>query len=189
MSMAKLIVGLAGEMGCGKGTATKYIVEKYKGSSHRFSTVLRNILDSLYLEKSRENIACLSRILRENFGEDAFAKAMHNDVENDPAEIVVIDGIRRIEDIKRLKDLPHFKLIYIETSLEKRYARLIERSENSGDSAKTFEQFKKEHELNSEIAIIGLEKYANYVIKNDEQVEDLYLHVDKIINGELGSEK
>ena len=184
--MAKLIIGLAGEMGSGKGTAAKYIVEKYKGNTRRFSTVLRDVLNSLHIEITRDSISLLSKILRENFGEDVFAKGMHLDVESDSREVVVIDGIRRIEDIKNLRDLPHFKFVYMEANLDKRYERIVARGENVGDNVKTFEEFKREHELNTEMTIVGLKKYADYVIENNKNLDDLHGKIDEVIKQNLG---
>ncbi len=68
--MNKIVLGLAAELAGGKGTVAKYVTEKYDGSSHRFSTMLRDILSRIYLPDSRENMQKLSTILRQNFGED-----------------------------------------------------------------------------------------------------------------------
>ncbi|KKU51715.1 MAG: hypothetical protein UX75_C0062G0002 [Candidatus Moranbacteria bacterium GW2011_GWE2_47_10] len=116
--MAKLILGFTGEMVSGKGTAAKYVSEKYKANSYRFSTILRDILTRVHLEHSRENMQKISEALRKTFGEDVMAKSMALDVQNDQGEVVVIDGIRRLPDIKYLKELPHFKLVYIEADIE-----------------------------------------------------------------------
>jgi len=52
--MAKLILGIAGEMGSGKGIIAKHVMEQRGGGTHRFSTILRDILDRVHLEQSRE---------------------------------------------------------------------------------------------------------------------------------------
>lgn len=179
--MAKLILGVTGEMGCGKGTIAQHVTEKYQGNAHRFSTILRDMLDRIHVDQSRENIATLSKILRESFGEDVFAKSMHHDVEEDTHEIVVVDGIRRLEDIKHLRQVPHFKLVYVEASIETRYQRILQRGENVGETQKTFEDFQKDHEANSELQIRGLKEYADYVVNNDGSVEELFGQIDSII--------
>ena len=83
----KIILGLAGEISSGKGTITKYLTDKYGASSCRFSTMLRDILDRLYMEHSRENMQKLSTMLRQNFGEDVLAKVMSEDVKKDDNKI------------------------------------------------------------------------------------------------------
>lgn len=179
--MTKLILGLAGEMACGKGTVAKYIGEKYHGGSHRFSTMLRDVLDRLHLEKSRENMQKISQILRDNFGDDLLARVIFEDVKNDQSEIVAIDGIRRMPDIKYLKELSQFKLVYLEADMEKRYERIIKRGENADDNNKSFEQFQKEHQNEAELRIKDLKNYADFVADNNGTIEELYRQIDEII--------
>ena len=119
--MAKIIIGLAGEIACGKGTVANHIKEEHKASSYRFSTMLRDVLDRLYIEQTRENVSWISTILRQKFGEDLFAKVMAEDVKRDTGSVIVIDGIRRMADIEYLKKIPEFKLIYIEADIKKCY--------------------------------------------------------------------
>jgi dephospho-CoA kinase len=182
--MQKIILGLAGEIASGKGTVAKHIKEKYSGNSHRFSNMLRDILDRLYIEETRESMSTLSTTLRQNFGEDIMAKVMFYDVKNDESQTVAIDGVRRLADIKYLKELPEFKLVYIDTSMENRFERIHKRGENADDNSKTLEEFKKDHELETELQIKDLKNVADFVIDNNSVVEDLYGQIEKII-GEL----
>jgi dephospho-CoA kinase len=179
--MSKLILGLAGEMGCGKGTVAKHIIEENGGNSHKFSKVLRDILDRLYLDQSRDNIQTLSTTLRKNFGEDLLAKSIYHDTYNDEHDIVVVDGVRRMSDIFYLRDLSNFKLVYIDADIEKRYERIKKRGENSDDAKKTFSEFEKANQDESESQIRDLKNYANYVIDNNGTFPELYNQVEDII--------
>ncbi len=179
--MAKIIIGLAGEMACGKGTAAKHIEEKYQASSYRFSTMLRDVMGRLYIEQTRNNISKLSTVLRQNFGEDLFAKVMAKDVQKDKNEVIVIEGIRRLADIEYLKKIPQFKFIYIDADMRKCYERIIKRGENTDGNNKTFEKFAEEHNLETEIQIKDLKNYADFVIDNNEDFNHLHEQIDKII--------
>lgn len=179
--MAKIILGLAAELAGGKGTAARYMAEKYEGSSHRFSTMLRDVLDRLYLEHSRGNMQNLSTIIRKTFGEDTMAKVMFEDTRKDQREVVAIDGVRRPADIEYLRQLPEFKLIYIDTSLENRYERIVKRGENPDDKSKTLEQFKKDQEGEADVQIRNLKAEADYVIDNNQDMNHLYRQIDEII--------
>jgi dephospho-CoA kinase len=183
--MAKLILGIVGEMSSGKGAIAKHVVENYNAGSHKFSQILRDILDRVYVEQSRENISALSLALRKNFGEDVLAKSMFHDAQNDEHDIVVIDGVRRLEDIVYLKELPEFKLIYIDANIEKRYERMVARGENVGDAEKTFAQFQREHELNADAYIQDLKNYASEIVDNNGTYADLYRQMDDIISENL----
>ncbi|MFC1756479.1 AAA family ATPase [Patescibacteria group bacterium] len=180
--MAKIILGLAGEMASGKGTISNYISGKYKGVSQRFSTILRDVLDRLYLDQSRENMQNISTCLRKAFGEDILANAMSEDVKKEKSEIVLIDGVRRLPDIKYLRELPEFKLIYVEVNMKTRYERIIKRGENSDDSEKTYEEFVEDHKGEAELQIKNLKKNADFVIDNSGAINDLYSQVDSIIS-------
>ncbi len=179
--MQKKIIGLTGEIASGKGTVAEYIKKNYNGSIHRFSTILRDVLDRLYLDQSRENMQKLSTTLRKNYGQDLFSKVISQDVKNDSAKVIAIDGIRRESDIEYLKKIDGFRLVYLEADLEIRYKRLIKRDENSDDQNKAFEQFKKDHRGESELQIKELKNIAGEVIDNNGIMESLYQQVDKIL--------
>ncbi|TRZ54654.1 hypothetical protein D4Q76_01975 [archaeon] len=179
--MQKIILGFAGEIASGKGTAAKYIVEKYGSGYFRFSTILRDVLKRMHLKESRENAQKLSTALRQNFGEDILSKVISKDVLNDRHEIIAVDGVRRLSDIKYLKDLPGFRLVYIEADIEKRFERIVKRGENVDDRNKTLEQFRKDNEGEAEAQIKGLKARADFIVDNDGAIEELYGKIDSMI--------
>jgi dephospho-CoA kinase len=177
----KIILGLVGEMASGKGTAVKYLEEKYKATSHRFSTSLRDVLNRLSIEINRKNMQDLSRILREQFGENLLAKVISEDANKDNNNIIVIDGIRRPADIEYLAKLPEFKLAYITANIEKRHERIVLRGENEDDKNKTLAEFKKDHEAETELEIPKIGQTAKIKINNNGTYEELYAQIDKVI--------
>lgn len=179
--MEKKILVFVGLLSSGKGTAAKYLVEKYGAKSFRFSTIMRDLLDRLYLEHSRQHMSDISRVLRENFGEDLFAKVMATDVQKAAENLVVVDGARRLADIEHLKKIEGFKLVSIEADAKIRYERLIARGENPDDKNKTWEQFLKDHELETEASIPALMKMAEVVVDNNGSAEQLYEQLDKLV--------
>lgn len=179
--MAKIILGFTGLPACGKGTATKYFVENYGAKSYRFSTIMRDLLDRLYLPQSRENMSKISTVLRQNFSEDLFAKTMAEDVKKADADIVVIDGARRLADVEHLRKMPEFKLVSIEVDMRIRYERLIKRGENPDDNSKTWEQFQADHQLETELSIPELMKQADVFVDNNGNLEELYSQLDKLV--------
>lgn len=177
----KIVLGLAGEIASGKGTTAQYIIDKYNGSSHRFSTMLRDVARRMYLEENRENLQKLSTIFRQNFHDDLLSMVIAKDVENDKHEIIAIDGVRRLADISYLKKIDGFKLVYIEADIKKRFDRITKRGENTDDTKKTFEEFEKDHQREAELQIKELKNHADYVIDNNGNFDDLYRKIDKII--------
>lgn len=179
--MAKIIIGLVGLQASGKGTAAKYLSEKYGASTHRFSTMLRDVLNRVYVDISRDNLQILSSSLRQNFGEDLMARVIAQDVEKDEHEIVIVDGVRRFTDLFYLEKIPHFKLVSIETNQSNRYRRLVDRAENSGDRDKTLEQFIDDEKREADREIPDVMKTASIIWNNDHSPEDLYKQIDQLL--------
>ncbi len=181
MNTQKIIIGLVGEMASGKGTSACYLQDKYQAADYRFSTILRKILKILHLKINRRNMANLSLSLRQTFGEDILDRSLSKEVEKNNNDIVVIDGIRRQEDMNYLSKLKGFHLIYIEIDPKIAYRRILKRHENSDDEIKSWEEFQKDHQLETEKGIKKLKSQAEFIINNNQSLDDLYKQWDEII--------
>jgi len=179
--MPKIILGLVGPLASGKEVSKKYLEEKHGAHSYRFSKMLRDILNRLYLPISRENMQNLSLDLRNRFGSDTFAKVIAEEAKGDAGEIVVIDGVRRLDDIAHLKNIPGFCLVSIDADPEIRYKRMLSRNENSGDSQKTFADFLADGAKEAELEIPTVMKAAKYHLDNNGSLPDLYKQLDALI--------
>jgi len=177
----KLILGFIGRIAAGKGTVAQYLKDKHNASIHRFSTMLRDIADRMYIEQSRDNLQKISSALRQTFGDDILAKTMAEEVKQDEAKIIVIDGVRRKPDIKYLRELSGFHLIYIYTKQEIRYDRIIKRGENTDDIKKTFAEFQQDELKEAEQQIDEVIKLARYTIDNNSTIDHLYNQVGEIL--------
>jgi len=177
----KIILGFVGEMACGKGTAAAYCKKKYGAPSLRFSTILRETLDRVYLPHTRNNMIYLSETLREHFGDDVLANAMAEDVKKEKKQFMTVDGIRRPADIVHLKMFPHFYLVAIEVEARTRFERIRKRRENVDDATKTWAQFQKDSKRSTEITIRGVMKKADFVIDNNGTFKEFYTQIDDII--------
>mgnify|MGYP000851010664 CR=1 FL=1 len=177
-----IILGIIGEMAAGKTTATDYIASKFQAATYRFSDIMRDLLRRLYLTESRDNLIQISIVLRQEFGNDLFAKAMAEDIKKDTANAyIVAEGVRRSDDITYLKKISGFHLIAITADMKTRYERLSVRSENSDDKLKSYEDFVKDHERETEKSIIPLLAEAEYTIDNNGSIEELYASIDALL--------
>jgi dephospho-CoA kinase len=177
----KIIIGLTGQIACGKGVIKKFLIEKYDASDYRFSTILRDVLIRLSVEQSRANIQKISTLLRQTFGEDILAKAMAEDVKNDSDDFIVIDGIRRLADIEYLRKVPGFFLVSVEADEKTRYERVVERNENPGDSEKTFEEFLADDASETEEQIPNTMSEADYKIDNNGDWDELWEQIHDLV--------
>jgi dephospho-CoA kinase len=143
---------------------------------------LRDVLDRLSIEQSRNNLQDLSTTLRETFGQDLLAKVIVEDVSKDKNQIVIVDGIRRMDDIKYLKELKGLCVINVHTDSQIRYKRLVLRSENADDKNKTYEQFLRDAKQEAESQIREVAENANFTVDNNTTQENLYKQVDEVID-------
>lgn len=181
MSQSKIIFGFTGLPVSGKGTAATYLKNKYGASVFGFSKMLRDLVDRLYIPQSRDNLIKISEVLRATFGEDIMARTMANDVEKDPAEIVVVEGIRRLADVEALLPLPDFILTEIFADPQVRYSRIVKRGENVDDKQKTYAEFLADHQRSTELSILEVIKLAKERINNNGSEADLHRQLDELV--------
>lgn len=179
--MSKIVIGLVGEMASGKGAIKEYLKTAYGAVDWKFSTPIRNFMKEMSVPVDRRNLTNTSVALRNAFGQDLFAKTAVKDVINLEADVIVLDGARRIEDVEYLLELSYFSLVRVDADLKTRYERLVSRKENEGDENKTFEEFVKDHENETEATIPNLMNLAKFSIDNSGNIESLHAQIDNLI--------
>ena len=182
MKNEKIVIGLVGQISSGKGMAASYLKNQYKAKILRFSSVLRKILTDINLEINRKNLQNLSTSLRINFGEDILSRHIADNIIKSKKNIIAIDGIRRMADIKHLKKFKNFYLIKITAPVKIRYKRLIARDENKGDKKKTYKEFLADQKREADSKIPLVMKKASFEIVNDKDAKKLYKQIDILIN-------
>lgn len=174
------IIGLVGAIASGKGTAASYLHEQYRAEVVTFSAALKDCLTRLGLEVNRDNLIKLSEQLRAGFGEDILARVVGYAVTQSTADMVVVDGIRRLADISELQNMPGFVLVEIAADPKTRYERLIARSEKVDDQTKTYEEFLADEERSTEISIREVASKASMTVDNNGDLPHLYEGLSKI---------
>ncbi len=180
--MQKIIFGFTGLLASGKGTVAKYFEEKYQAKSFRYSTILRDLSNRIYLEESRDNLIKMSETIRTTFGEDILAKAIAGDAAKSNNELIIVEGIRRMADIEHLSRLPNFVLVEICADPKIRFERMVKRNENKGDAEKTYEQFLADHQRSTELTIPEVISHATEHIDNNGTVKQLYQSLELLLN-------
>jgi len=183
--MPKLIIGLVGQAGCGKGTATDLLKNEYRAGYIRFSGLLEQIVNILGVERSRENLIKVSTGLRAELGEDILSYAVEKYALNADEDIIVVDGIRRIDDIAALEPLPQFKLLAIDAPADLRFERMKKRGEKATEANMTWEQFEKEGAAPTERDIPKVMERAWRTLDNSGSKEEFEALVRESL-GDLG---
>lgn len=179
--MNTLVIGLSGEPGAGKDTVKEYLLKRFDAQSLGFSLILRDILNRLALELSRANYATLAESLRKTFGENILATVLARDARESSKSIVVIDGIRKLDELEELRKLPNFRFIFVETDLRIRYERIKSRGTKADDRSKTFEEFVRDHEHAADREVRTLKEKADTLIENNGTFEALSAHIDETL--------
>lgn len=177
----KVIIGLIGEMASGKTTVTNYLKEKCCAVTFRFSDMLFDILNRLHLEPTRANLQQLSTMIRQTFGEDIMSKVIASDVSSATADFIITEGVRRPSDVTYLRELPGYRLINLAADERIRFERTVSRIEKTDDQTKTWEEFQKEGQQESELLIKTIAAESDFTMVNNGSLSELYAQVDAII--------
>jgi|Deesub1362A_J573_1020465.scaffolds.fasta_scaffold00166_72 dephospho-CoA kinase len=176
----KLVIGLVGGIGSGKTTVSEYLSSKYGASQHRFSQILMDILDRLYLPHKREYLQKLGASLRAELGMDVIVNAFKKDLEKDPSNLIVIDGIRYDNEVEMLRSFENNILIFINAPVRDRYVRAVTRKEK-GEASMTFAEFLESEMRETEQRIEVIGRKADYIVDNTGTIEELQKKIDEIM--------
>lgn len=179
--MPSLILGLVGSAGSGKGTVARYLKENYAASTHTFSASMRDVLRRILVQETRDNLITVSEVLRQAFGEDVFAHVIVKEVSESPADIVVVEGIRRHQDYETLSRIPHFVLVAIEVTPEVRFARMKARGQNTDEADMKWEDFQRISARTTEVSLLEVMRNAKEHLHNDGTPAELFAHVEALL--------
>lgn len=179
----QFILAIVSEKGGGKGTASAHLEEKYRAKNLRFSFFIEELLRSMGApEKDRDIMIQFIEKLRELFGKDVLAKILVKKIERMKNRLIVLDGMRFLEEQKYLKKHFHnFQSIGISTDAKNRYIRTKERGEKVNESRFTYSQFIEEQSRSTEKNIPRLMKQVDHKIKNDGTLKEFYEALDTIM--------
>ena len=197
-SAEKRYICIAGKSGSGKETIYKLIkaeLEKRVTTSiHHFSDPVNEDLASWGIPQHRHNQQEWSRMVRTGswvdeqdkpyppeWSEGAFCRVISKRAREDKAEVVFLDGVRRPADLGMIRTLPGSVLLFVTADPRTRYERLKKRADRPGDAEKTWEQFCKEQQANSEKDIDTVGQQAEFTIDNSGSMEDLGVAVGEFI--------
>lgn len=169
----KVVVGLVGEKGSGKGTFVDYLrgVSNKRVDRIGFSTVLVKTLELWGIEINRENLQKLSPAMVDTYGDATLAHAVARDISQSTASLVVADGIRWDADIEMLRSFPSNVLVYVTADPRVRWGRTRLRGEKVDESETSFEQFMEEERTRSELSIPKIGRTADFTIFNNDSVD------------------
>jgi dephospho-CoA kinase len=180
----KIVIGLIGEKGAGKGSISKYLMEKFGAVHNGTSPILKRTLDDLHIPATRDNLIKLALVLKEGFWPAVVIDSLITDIEDSGAKIVIADGIRMHGDVEpfRQKYGKDFYLVYITADVRTRYKRTKLRKEKAGEDKTTFEQFLAEEGRLTEVSIHEIGATADFTIDNSGTHDDLKKRMEEVFD-------
>ncbi len=192
-SDAALVVGITGLIRAGKGTAGKILTERYHGLHSPFVEPL--IAYSLAMGYSPDTNRAAKRevndLIKPRFGNTSFAEAAIRRANRLAVGrnmgVLSFDGLRSVEEANLFLGSPTRRLIAIEASMETRYRRALESTDETknGEKPKSWEDFVVDSEFERKNMMGAAIELAQVTFENEggeaELTEKLVGYFDQII--------
>ncbi len=183
--MGKLVIGIVGEKGSGKGTfptLLQEIVPDKKIAKTTFSDSLTETFKVWSLPPTRENYIKLMVAMRDTFGPNVLANSVRKRIEDLEGDIVIVDGMRWMADLEMIRSLPNSKVLYITADPKVRYERTKARGQKAGETEASFEQFMKQETAATEVDIPKIAAQADFTINNNGTLEEFKRQTQDLLN-------
>ena len=161
----RILVGVAGMSGAGKGTVRK-IVQKMGYPVVVMGDEIREETKRRKLKPTPENLGMVMLKLREEEGLATVAKRCIPKMEKAKEKVVIVEGIRSLHEVDEFKKhFPNFTLIAIHASPETRFRRLFQRKRS--DDPKGWETFMERDSRELSVGIGAAIATADHMIVNE----------------------
>jgi dephospho-CoA kinase len=184
--MANNYIALVSTSSAGKGVVATMIQQLLAGkktvSIHRYSDSMSFICQYLGQPNTKSALQKMSQCLRQHvFNDEALlGKAIRMRADESTADVVVLDGARRLEDLEHFKDIP-MTVIAIDAPVEKRWEWQRNRTDRPHDKNDSFEAFVAREQFESETQIATLATTAGFHINNNGTLEHLKNQVHSVL--------
>jgi len=175
------IIAFAGMPFSGKSEAVQ-IAKDSNISVFRMGDAVWDEVKNRGLELNDKNVGMIADKMRKEHGMDIWARRTLDKIKSlDEADIVVIDGIRNVEEIDRFKKElgKDFVVIAIEASDESRYGRAQSRGRQ--DDSKDLEKIKERDKRELRWGLDAVIASADIVISNEGSIDEFRNKVKEIL--------
>jgi dephospho-CoA kinase len=177
------VIGFCGLPGSGKSTVLKAIMDL--GVIITMGDVIRNeALENNIEPLDDENLGIIANKLRKEFGTNIIAEKCVELIKNLDYEIVFVDGLRSIAEVKVFRNSWIFPVVAVIVDDITRFERLAKRGRP--DDPNTLEDLRDREEREISYGLIEVIRSANYKINNNvsekevqEKTRDLILKIIK----------
>lgn len=167
---AKLVIATTGMPGSGKGELSRLFREAGY-PVYICGDIVRREAERRGLPKDSRTLGGLMFALREEGGRAAIVKRLSAEVESDPSKVVVVEGIRNLEEVDEFRRRFEVIVVAVHSPPKLRYERLLRRGR--GDDPKSPEDFRERDERELRVGVGDVIALADLVIRNEGTLADL----------------
>jgi len=183
MKEKKLIIGITGTNGAGKGTVVDYLVNKKIFLHFSASGLITQEIIKRNLPVNRDNMIIVGNDLRAKNGAGYIAEELIRRASSNNSNSI-IESIRTLGEVDKLRERGGM-LLAVDADQKLRYKRIVLRGEEKDKVS--FEQFvaqeKKEMESDdpNKQNLQACKKVADYLIENNGTLEELNKEIEKLL--------
>ena len=210
-TVARLIIGITGTLGAGKGAVVDYLVQQNNFLHFSVRSYLTEIIVEREMPVNRDSMVLVANELRAANGPSYLAEQLLVKAVDKMATLsmseedsqqqqqqqqpggAIIESIRTIGEVEALRSSGHsFVLLAVDADPKLRYERVVLRK--SATDQVTFEQFisdenremnnNEPHKQNLQECI----KRSDYTLRNEGTLEELHAQVDQMLKERVGTE-
>ncbi len=174
--MKPIVLGFAGSIASGKSTLSIEVASSLGWQRVSFGDYVRTVAQRQGLSESREVLQAIGASLIDQ-GMEQFCKSVLAQVNWEPGQPLVVDGIRHAEAVGTLRRLVaplELLLIFVAVNEPTREARLIERGLTHCEQWHQFEAHSTEIQVQT-----MLPRIADLTVDSTRKIEDLVLEIVK----------
>ena len=177
--MSKIIIGLLGKQGSGKGYFTEVLQVLLPGQVVRIRSggILVDLLKMLNLPNTRQNLQKMVNCLKDNFGGNIISESVYARILSTEGDIIIFDAVRWKSDEEMVRRFKDGRIVYIDTEKDIRYQRLKDRGEKEDEKSLGRDKFEKAELDSTEIDIPDIGSRADVVITNNGTEDEF---IDKV---------
>lgn len=163
-----LIIGLAGRQFSGKTLVASHLCERHDAWVFDSTWVREEVIHrGLPIERASYSAVC--RELHAQRGDGFVAREMLWRLPSPRPQLAVHDGLRLIADVPEHRQATDFRLIYLESALECRFARARGVVKNGRRAINSMEEFMEDENLESERQIPLFKAEADVVLASERR--------------------
>ncbi|MBI9033013.1 MAG: AAA family ATPase [Bacteroidales bacterium] len=180
-----VVIGITGTLGAGKGTIVEYLEKKLNFKHFSVREFLSQEIRKRGMELNRDSMTNVANELRADFSPSYIIDQLFLQAKQS-GENCIIESIRTPGEVDSLRKKGDFWLFAVDADPKIRYQRIqIRKSSTDAVSFDTFIE-NENREMNSDDPNkqnlkVCIER-ADFVLKNDGNIEDLHLQLEQIID-------